>query len=767
LPSPSTAPIGQSKVTHKGNYARSALDANYSATGSSAVGTISSVGEWRRMEQTCPAVAIGARALLGTIQGVPFDVVAHEDCPERVVEFVRALLFEMPRCDFGEYADTLFAAVRYGFAPHEIVSYRDGGLWWLRDLGYRPPNSFDLQTITKRKSGWMAARQRFYDENGATVTADYDEPGKPGKGLLLWPTYGDNGGPLGEGFYRPLYAIYREWADAVRYRRIATQKAGLGTYVVQYRENMEPDEATQAVIEARIAEASTHQSAVLTLPASVDAEHSGWQFSEPEAINALTSVINDCETRIFQCFGAQYAARGITTQHGSFSASKVDADELSGHRSSFVRWLSRAVQPVINFYVELNFGQQKHYPYLVGDAPREISPTELVGAMVAAKGAGLLVVDSGVRGSIRLALQQEPEGDEAAQLLEQKQEQADALREAVANKAGESGDDDEDADAPDERAPDGSTGNPDDKATMAACSCATHFAAGDVGGEAPGVRAAPRPGGQDRITGPGGRDLSALERLVRWPVIKMTLDSGEATVKALLMAGREDIARYLLGVLDSSEWETANDAAGVLRKANVPSALVRSVSQRVMREMQRIADTAVDTVEQERARQVGNGAEAFAAAYPGDDGWSSATADQAADEAVSDTRAQLVRAALSVEASTRQQVLELLASAADDLSAAQAGPTATLVTTETFARARDAHVKELVEKTGTKPQAVWYSAILDANTCEECAKADQEFGELTGSPIPWGSPLHTEMMPPYQRCLGGVRCRCQLIYQWS
>lgn len=53
-------------------------------------------------------------------------------------------------------------------------------------------------------------------------------------------------------------------------------------------------------------------------------------------------------------------------------------------------------------------------------------------------------------------------------------------------------------------------------------------------------------------------------------------------------------------------------------------------------------------------------------------------------------------------------------------------------------------------------EQVIMTAVLDRNTCEECDAVD-------GRVMDYGSDEQQELEPPYYKCLGGARCRCQQI----
>jgi len=738
---PNEKPVGQSKLTYSGALNTAALDKNWRTRYTDAVGTISDVGKWREMEQTSVMVSLGSRALLGVLQGVNWDFQHHEDTPEQIVEYLRSAFFERMDRPWESVAESIFAAVRYGFAPHEITLFTEGNLVYLRDLGYRPPWTIDLYTVRKGDKGWMECTQRYYrPDNMGIEMAFFGQPGEAGKGWLLWPTFGDNGGPLGEAFYRPIFAIYEEWADALRRRRIAVQKT-VGVPIAFVRENAKPTEDDQEDTREELGSLTTHEKGSGTMPAWV--ERIEWSHPEPESIRALTEVLGDCDARIALAFGAQYAIRGLLTKYGTQSAGETDSAQLSGHRQYFLDWLSRQVQPIVDWLVDENFGPQKYYPQLTASAPEELEPAVLVDSIVKASAGGALIIDSGIRDNVRNSLKLEPEGAEAQAALAEKEERAAALQGALqkSNTEPENDKDEDDDETPE----------------MTGCHCNLLEFQGE------GLRAPPKPGGQQRRTGPNGRDLSKLERLVRWNSIEMTLDSSKASMKQMLMDAREQVAREMLKHADAQQWETSAELAKVLQKYKAPAALKKRIKRSIDAQLQHVVNVAQDTVDSEREQQTGT----EFAIQPTADSFSDVYTDEATEESIADTRVQLVRAALSITAPTRSEIMSLLREATAELSASQADATATLATTEVFARARAERAQEIVDRTGRQPDAVYYSAILDANTCDPCFLADQQFGQLTGEPIQFDSATMAEYMPPYQRCEGGVRCRCQLIFDWG
>jgi hypothetical protein len=773
-------PVGQALITNTGRVQTSATDANTTLNYRKVMGDLSTPGQWRIMEQTCPTISVGKRARIDILQGVKWDVASHEDTPEEVVEYVREMLLERMVKRFEQVARNCFEAPGYGAAPQEITTYVADGKLWVRDLDPRPIQTFEKHTVRENEDGFIEGTQRFYDgkSNGSTLkSVEYGTPGEDGKGWLFWVTWGYNGSIFGEGFYRSLYTIYLEWADAIRYRRIATQKASLGVPCAFAREGTQQTKDERDAAAETLGDVTTHELGAFIAPDWM--EKIEWTFTNGEAIDALTEVLRDCEMRMLIMFGAQYAGRGTLTGTGTNAAGEVDSRELKGHRQAQIDWLSSQIQPLINIMVDENFGEQKHYPSLVGSVPYEINPSQFVDSLVKAAAGNTLIIDKNIRDEVRRALKLEPEGDEVEEILAEKQEQADALRAAVANKVG---DDKQDPESDDE---DPATLNKERQSeetvkedetedmTARACSCSHHFQGeldnpvADITATTQGLRKPPRPGGQKaRRTGPNGRDLSRLERMVPFNRIELTLDSSKQTMLGVLMDAREAIAKDMLSQVQGAEWTTGPEAAKALQKVKPSKPLLRRLRKMIAAELKHVSNVASETVDTEREEQTGDFNFSATIAFQGGE-FEDVTIEEALEEAQADTRAQLVRAAIGIVAPSKAQVFDLLRQASAEMSQTAASNTATLATTETFARARLARANEIVEQTGERPVNVWYSAVLDQNTCDPCARADQEHGEDSGDPLNFETGEIAFFMPPFQECMGGVRCRCQLVFEWS
>lgn len=732
---PHLQPVGSEFVTSVGTYTGAGIDKNANTRGRKATGTISEVGAWRLMEQTNSAVVIGKRALLGVPQGASFDIGGHPEVKDEHKEYIYQVLFERLARPFDQVVASGFNAVCYGFAPHEVTLFLEDGRIYLRDLSPRPPQTIDTYTVRRGSDGWFECTQRFIGDTGSVEIVRYGQPGSD-KGWLWWPIYGDSGSPFGESFYRPIYWVHSERSDALRYRRMAAQKSAVPMPAILIDDNASIKPSDDDLEDAReaVGKALVHEEGVFTLP--------GWVkeikpiFGQVDAIEKLTELKNNCDVEILTLFAAQYAARGAITGHGTNSANESDQSEMGAHRRMFLQWFASQMQPLIDWLIDQTFGPQKFYPCLTFSFEREISAQDFIDSIVkAASVSGLITIDDGVRDTVRTKLQLEPvDGSEQ----------------------------------PTETPADQPTETPIDQSEeMSACDCGTVHEFADA------QRKRPQPGGQNKRTGPNGRELSPLEKLVPYDRIELTLDRSEAAIKLALMDARRDVMEYLRAQLAAdTSWDNTADAIRLLSNMDIPRNVTASLRDMIRAELDKIEETAVDTIDKEFDRQSkGEPASAMAFATEQLDLWQDTTATKEADKAGNDSKAQLIeilQASVTLDdIPSRADTMRLLNTSADEIQPAQANAAATLAATETFARARESRVREITEREQRTPKAVWYSAILDSNTCVECEAADREYGQMTGTPIQWGSAEHAAMMPPYQRCLGGARCRCVLVYEWE
>jgi hypothetical protein len=245
------------------------------------------------------------------------------------------------------------------------------------------------------------------------------------------------------------------------------------------------------------------------------------------------------------------------------------------------------------------------------------------------------------------------------------------------------------------------------------------------------------------------------------------MDSNDRNYAGAMADVRVELAKYIEKQAATAAWDTSAGLAQAVLAVTVPPALAARLRDDLETELGYLSTVAADSVRDEYREQTGDELTARAefAAKSGDSkAYAKTKAAAEVERAVADVRDQLATFALQLSAPTREEVADLFQRAHNELAQDDATRKAPLVTSEVFNRARQDEAKRIEEMTG-KSARIEYSAVLDTETCEECEAADALHGS-TGTPIVPGSPEETQYMPPYQKCLGGVRCRCIYVYTW-
>lgn len=756
------------------------IEPNWDLQGAKAVGDRSTPGEWAEMLRTNVAASLGARALLATLSGVSHDVSAHHDADPRVVDYVRSMLFEQLARPFSAYAEQIFSSILFGFSANELIAKQIDGLWYLADIGYRKPQTIRLDTVKRNADGWLECVQEWRGNAGQVHRAEYAGPGVAGKGWLWWITFGTSS-LLGDSILRPVYGAYKTHNEAVRIRNIATQKAVLGSPTIIAREGTSldgsakgrgPSKAAVTDTVKAVAKQRSIENGVVALPGWVESIEN--PFVVPGVIEQLTAVINDCSVKILLGFFSGQFARGLLAQFGTNAASESDADAQRALRRSFLEFLKIEVQYLINYFVDLNFGRQKYYPELTSTYIDEMPVSERVTTMSAAVTSGLYKPSKldrdEFRSLMRISAAEEENKAAEGQLLDGAQVSSivSLLAEVTAGRvtrdsavallgAGFGL-------APDIAASIVGKGQiatvvqPVD-AQLSRCSC------GKVHKFVDGVRMPPRPGGRDQYTGPDGRALSADENLCDWRAIEFAMDNGERDLEAVLRAQQALVADELLKQITGDKWTDSAELAKFLADQTVPESLHAMVRSAIAEKLTGLAVSAAEELASEYKAQTGKEIDTDSLPWLETNDYIETKASTITGTIIADVKDQLVSFSLAISAPTREAVLLGMLQAKKELSHGAIGPIAPLVTSEVYARARAEEVKAIAELGGGDAQEIHYSAVLDSNTCDACAQADADYGP-NGKAIMPGSAEETEYMPPYQRCMGGVRCRCMFIYTW-
>jgi hypothetical protein len=357
-----TKPRGSHRLINRGGFGYSLTEKNTRLQGTEAIGDTGKLGELEHMLLTNPTAATGYRSMVATLTAVDFDIIAHANAKARVVGYTEELLFERMLKPWAQTTETILNAPGFGFAPHEITTYREAGKTWIRDLDYRPPRTIELHTVTAPPRDWVSCRQRWYDEQGTVQTADYGRPAERGKGWLFWPIFGQGSGPFGTSVLRPIYNEHKEKEDVRKIRRIAIQKALFGTMMAFRDPKHQVDQQEWDNMIDELGDLFMHEQGAIGIPAGV--KEIVPAYASSDAIEKAIEAENHADVQILLSFASQWMGRGLLAAYGTNAASKTDATEQRNMRRYYLRWLSYTLQPLINFFVDFNFGPQRYYPSL-------------------------------------------------------------------------------------------------------------------------------------------------------------------------------------------------------------------------------------------------------------------------------------------------------------------------------------------------------------------------------------------------------------------
>jgi len=722
-------PVGSELLAAYGSGYSSLYEPNTSLQGDLSSGDITTVGEYDKMLKQDAMVAAGWRAMISVLQGVMFDIGADERCNPRVKEYAYNTLFETPDKTFSQYAEQLWRAVKYGYVGHEILVKYIKGQLHLKDLCYRPPRTFSKWNTKSVGDGWVESVQWYYDAGSNLKEVPYGPPGGD-KAWLLWSIFGDSSNLYGESILRPIWYIHKRKVDALKIMGIAIQRNTLGMPMIRVKDKYSPTKKDVEATRDEIALLMAHSQGCITLPDWAD--KIDWVFSGDNSIESALKAMEHFNIEILEAFSAQWLGLGLMGQ-GSRAVAETGSKESRNVRAYYLDWLSRSIQQLLNYLVVFNFGPQDYYPYLKCIQSEELTVVQLVESMVSLKNAGMLGHTPETEIYIRELMKlPEMEQVEAEQRQTQEKGKIDEKKE------------DEKKDDPE-------------------------FCSHSFENIPAGIRKPPKPGGQDRRTGPNGRPLSRIEKMVGWDRIELSLDTSQQSLALLYMEIKRDVANYLVDKAVDAEWATAGQLASVIEKTKIPQGFINRAIKRVKKELTALADIAGDTAEREYERQTSTTTSFAAISFadiPGMSDFIDPTARKDVSKLVTDAHVQVVEMALEIMAPTRDGMKIILMDAAQELEQQGAIYLSSVVATKVFSRAREDRVKELTEEVNQTPTYGFYSAVLDANTCGACAATDAAYGD-SGERIQWGGALHASLMPPNQGCLGGSRCRCILVWVWE
>lgn len=758
---------GQQLISAENTFTR--YEWNTDLTPRTAIGTLEAPGVYDEMLADS-VVRGGWITALDSLQDSEWSINAHQDCDPYLIEFAEQFFFEKPDRDYKHMVRDKIQALRVGACPQYIKPVMIDGRWMVADLQHRPLRSFDMESI-RVVDGWVVGTHRYFDENGHVKTVQY----KPGQ--LLWSIYGDDTNLIGLPLFR---SIHFPWSIKVKSHILAAMYLERFALSIPYAEVREKSigqvtAAERSSLVGKLEEIRVHERNAFVAPDWATIK--GLDFGGASGTSDVAKTIIEMENlEILYVYQAHYQALGLIGE-GSRAVGEVGERDHNNAQNSVLSWIAEQDQKLLNSYIDLNFGPQKHYPYLVGKINKQLSMERVINYVKGLKDTGALGSLSNrpelVKHLFVLGMLPDDNIDVKEQLKPavEHAQSGNGLKDqdgppSLASDAGDT----DDGDSEDNE---GANNDTQDNAAMA-CGCGC----GNTAKFAEPVKLPPRPGGQKSVPMPRGANAGKLESATNYKAAAMAFDATQASLEAIGRQIREEFAEAFVQILLEKLPEDPEQIDDVLSSIKLPKSLTKQATKEIISELDRIEAMGRRMVVSEYKKQTGQnpGKRAGFAADFESGALARKRAENEVRRAESEVRTQLVEFTIATEIpnGTSKDYANTLAGMTDQMPVRNAKEFAAGASAEIFTKARDAQSNDIRTAEGVDPQ-VWYTIIMevtrgsgipDSNVCDECISAWELHGEDQGDPIEYQSDLYYELEPPNQYCLGGKRCRCFYVYDW-
>lgn len=771
----SRKPVGLSGIQlYQGRYFRN--DPNEDLTNERAYGDQSRFGVFEKMRLTDPGLAAAMRVVKTPL--LSGWKLRQADASDEVFEFVRDALFNGRYAGFSwpSFVWQALLALDMGhvfFEPtYKLGTYKDGSQkLFIRRLYHRLPKTIEDYNVIDEDL--VSLKQRGV-KNGtqASPTLRADQ-------ILFfsWEQIADN--YQGTSTYRQLFGLYLLRDILQRSAIIASERAALGLPVAKEPEDS-LDEDDRGALEETLQHMRLHEQAFVVLPHGAELE---WISGGHELLGAYRELMAGIDRQIMAVYGAQFMTLGEGAS-GSRAVGDVQLEYFQQFLESIAVWFEAVVNGtfdtphtgLIPRIVRHNFGDGVEYPVLDHESLRQDNLTEAANQLSTLLQSDAVTKDASIEEHTR----------ERFKLPEMGEVADDSIEEEI-----------EPEPMPEEPEPDPDIDAEPEMMGLQEPIPAQNLPQPRLGGQRP-PKADPE---KAEIKGPNGRPLTDIEQSVAWRETEAVLDQAQADVRQAVGAAQREMARVM-----------AEEAAEIMRQAETTAEMTERIAElrppASVREgltadlseiLGELRERGADHVDRERKRQARGAAKKRALS-----GFGRWRARRKVAALLRELRGQLMARSLMLatpgdpvppgqlelddyiqaQAGAQGSKLEgamqglVLQTAIDAIPAGvtpdelvrrinEAAAASTIVgkdagwavVSQVFSQAREERVADLVSKVGEAPSVGVYSAVLDANTCENCAADD-------GTRIQWGSALHAALMPPNRKCLGGTRCRCVIVWDW-
>jgi hypothetical protein len=646
----------------------------------------------------------------------------------------------------------------FGFAVHEQVWKIDGGRVRLAKLAPRLPITAYRWLTDERGEELAALEQMGYRGSQYVVTQI------PANKMDLFTFHQEGQNYTGLSLLRPMYQHWYIKSNLYKVDAVACERNGMGVPTITMGEvkNGQPFQEDRDNAMKWVQELSTHQRTGLVLPP-------GWTFS----LEAPKGTVRDPKDSIAH-HNTMISMAGLTmfmqlgqTHGGNRALGDTMADFFYMSLQAVTEQISRTMSlGTVKRLVDYNFTGIERYPVVKAQQILTVKFESIVDALQKLAVAGIVEPDDTLESAMRekmglpavdkATVRPVPgaKGNGGGEEAEAASGQPDA-KPGASNGKGQRARDNADGTVDVGPSAEGGEGGIDPESGEGMPTAEEIEAAAQVIRAAMGDRMLLFDAGSVHVDGAmGGGKPAGMRRLPHGPEMHLALsdivnalDKGRDEIAAALRKARP---RIQAGIIH----KVMSRPVGQMHRASVDA------DQELVAEVERIlrgvSDFGFEQVGDERKRQRAGAAPEDAAKIRMSDARAKDPIGLYADGVVSEFTNTLSARATNAAIDRKRKggtdgaVIQAVQSALDGQSDKWIDGVAAKGANEAFAEGRNAAYDEYADEIGS----VIYSALLDLNTCENCAAADGAEG-ATPSEIP---------DVPNPDCDGGDKCRCVHVY---
>lgn len=686
------------------------------------------LGEWSRIGNTNPFVAMALGFVLGPLGDASWDVKPDENVADgqKHADFVKWALTNHLATPVNAFAvAAMRGALLQGFSLFEKVydvvpckMLGGGQAIVVKRLAERLPSSIKVNGWLEGETNDLEAIGQLGPSNDGLMR--FRDVTLPADKVLLfsWQRVGNN--YQGVSAFRPVYAEILVQEMLRRLIGVSLQREGAGVpiaYTDDRANALAPNDLKQ--IQQFLANLVMHEAASAVLPAGWKMD---WVYSPGANKGHVVDTLNALGLTILQQLQAQQMVLG-TNETGSRAVGSIHASaadtQVKRIGAAFEGVLNgsggRAYEGLIRHLVELNFGPQDGYPkFCFSFAKPQTSPLERAQALAAAVGAGAITITHDIENELREDLGFAPiDEDERDAIHEDKAAKALEIARAAPTNENE--------------APPSNAKKPPFKEKLKASA----FVA--------------------------GRPLRPNELHLSTQAIADFLDTARERFE---MALRPEVVKMLVKVIPEIHAAMADGDPSEISSVKLDTKAIAAIVEDFLRSSR---SEGARQVHSEIAKAKSSRRLTAASGDEKDPPPTDAEFDDSDEKVLQAQKTSLVkRITQRLEHDLETEAIDAVRTGSEasevvsrtvmrQLESKALRTDAGIIVTRAWNLGRD----EAAKKLGATE--VEYSAIMDSATCGPCASMD-------GRTAKANSAEHDAMLPPNRDCEGGGNCRCCLVY---